>query len=369
MTLCKLNENDFQHHRCLIQSKESHTARCLQVGRDETLILSNHSKLLIFFLSLLTLLVSMCLSIVYGYTDTSWATAWNAFTNFDGSNEHIVIQNVRLSRSIIAAIVGAGLAVSGAIMQALTQNPLASPGLFGINAGAGFFIVLSISFFSINSIQGFTWVALLGASLSAFIVYFIGSFGREGLSPMKLTLTGAAIAALFSSMTQGILVTDEAALEEVLFWLAGSVQGRKLESLYTVLPYIITAFLLCAVLAPKINVLTMGEEVAKSLGLRTGTVKFFASVAVIFLAGGAVAVAGPIGFIGIVIPHIARYIVGNDYRWILPYCAVFGGILLVLADIAARYVVMPEEVPVGVMTAVIGTPLFITIARRGFHKT
>lgn len=324
-------------------------------------------KLLLFGFSVLFLLFCMGASVVYGYTDTSWHTAWKAFTDYNGSNEHIVIQQVRLPRSLIAAVVGASLAVAGALMQALTKNPLASPSIFGINAGAGFFIVVSFSFFSVSSIQGFTWIAWLGAGVAAFIVYFIGSFGREGLTPIKLTLAGAAVAALFSSLTQGLLVTNEAALDQVLFWLAGSVQGRKLSSLTAVLPYIAVSLIICVVLASKINILTMGEEVAKSLGLKTGMVKLFAGLAVILLAGGAVAVAGPIGFIGIVIPHVARFVAGNDYRWTLPYCAVLGGTLLVLADIAARYVVMPEEVPVGVMTAVIGTPFFITIARRGFR--
>lgn len=331
------------------------------------MVLTNRMKLLLFSLSVVLLLLCMASSMVYGYTDTGWHTAWEAFSDYNGSNEHIVIQHVRLPRSLIAAVVGASLAVAGALMQALTKNPLASPSIFGIQAGAGFFIVVSFSFFSVSSIQGFTWIAFAGAGVAAFIVYFIGSLGRDGLTPIKLTLAGAAVAALFSSLTQGLLVTNEAALDQVLFWLAGSVQGRKLSSLTAVLPYIAMAGIICAVLAPKINILTMGEEVARSLGLKTGLVKLFAGLAVILLAGGAVAVAGPIGFIGIVIPHVARFVAGNDYRWILPYCAVLGGILLVAADIAARYVVMPEEVPVGVMTAIIGTPFFIYIARRGFQ--
>jgi iron complex transport system permease protein len=163
-------------------------------------------------------------------------------------------------------------------------------------------------------------------------------------------------------------VSNEAALDQVLFWLAGSVQGRKLELLYSVLPYIGIAFVICVFLASKINLLMMGEDVAKGLGQKTGTVKLMTAAVIILLAGGAVAIAGPVGFVGIVIPHIARYFVGNDHRWILPYCAVLGGVLLVTADIGARFVAMPEEVPVGVMTALVGTPFFIYIARRGFQK-
>lgn len=351
---------------CYNERKET-PLRYLPVGRDSSLVLTNKMKWLLFGLCALFLLFCMGASIVCGYTDTNWHTAWKAFTDYNGSNEHIVIQQVRLPRSLIAAVVGASLAVAGALMQALTKNPLASPSIFGINAGASFFIVVSFSFFSVSSIQGFTWIAWIGAGVAAFIVYFIGSFGREGLTPIKLTLAGAAVAALFSSLTQGLLVINEAALDQVLFWLAGSVQGRKLSALTAVFPYIAVSLIICFLLASKINILTMGEEVAKSLGLKTSMVKLFAGLAVILLAGGAVAVAGPIGFIGIVIPHVARFMVGNDYRWILPYCAVLGATLLVLADIAARYVVMPEEVPVGVMTAVIGTPFFIIIARRGFR--
>jgi iron complex transport system permease protein len=253
-------------------------------------------------------------------------------------------------------------------MQALTKNPLASPGVFGINAGAGFFVVIAVSMFGVSSLQAFTWISFLGAAAAAFTVYFAGSFGREGLTPMKLTLAGAAMAALFSSLTQGFLVSNEAALDQVLFWLAGSVQGRKLELLYSVLPYIGIAFVICVFLASKINLLMMGEDVAKGLGQKTGTVKIMTAAVIILLAGGAVAIAGPVGFVGIVIPHIARFFVGNDHRWILPYCAVLGGVLLVTADIGARFVAMPEEVPVGVMTALVGTPFFIYIARRGFQK-
>ncbi|MCM3597640.1 iron ABC transporter permease [Metabacillus idriensis] len=314
------------------------------------------------------LLVSICASVVLGYTQTSWDTAINAFTNFNGSNEHLIIQTVRLPRAAVAVVVGASLAVAGALMQALTKNPLASPGVFGINAGAGFFVVIAVSIFGVSSLQAFTWISFLGAAVAAFTVYFAGSFGREGLTPMKLTLAGAAMAALFSSLTQGFLVSNEAALDQVLFWLAGSVQGRKLELLYSVLPYIGIAFVICIFLASKINLLMMGEDVAKGLGQKTGTVKLITAAVIILLAGGAVAIAGPVGFVGIVIPHIARFFVGNDHRWILPYCAVLGGVLLVTADIGARFVAMPEEVPVGVMTALVGTPFFIYIARRGFQK-
>ncbi|MCV9886807.1 FecCD family ABC transporter permease [Metabacillus halosaccharovorans] len=330
---------------------------------------SNYQKSIGLILGLSLLLLLMCGSLVFGYADTNLKTVYDAFTSFNGTNEHIIVYEVRLPRALIGATVGASLALAGAIMQALTKNPLASPSVFGINAGAGFFIVVAVTFFYVNSYQGFTLIAFAGAAFSAFIVYFVGSFGREGLTPMKLTLAGAAMAALFSSLTQGLLVVNEAALDQVLFWLAGSIQGRKLESLFTVLPYILPAIIISLILSQKINVLTMGEDVAKGLGQRTGFVKLTGALLVIILGGGAVAVSGPIAFIGIVIPHFARFIVGNDYRWIFPYCVVLGGSLLVFADILARYIVMPEEIPVGVMTAIIGTPFFIYIARRGFNQS
>jgi iron complex transport system permease protein len=317
--------------------------------------------------AILLLLFFISASIVFGYTNTSWDTALAAFANFDGSNEHIIIQSVRLPRALIAAAVGASLAIAGVLMQTLTKNPLASPGIFGVNAGAGFAVVVAVTMFSVSSLQAFAWISFFGAALAAISVYVIGSGGREGLTPMKLTLAGAAMTAMFSSFTQGLLVLDEAALEQVLYWLAGSVQGRKLETLISVLPYLAIGWLAAILISSKMNVLSMGEDLAKGLGLNTGLVKLGTGVIIVLLSGGAVAVAGPIGFIGIVIPHLTRAVVGIDHRWVIPFSALFGGILLLAADIAARYVLMPQEIPVGVMTAMIGTPFFIYIARKGFN--
>ncbi|MFZ4453770.1 FecCD family ABC transporter permease [Salibacterium aidingense] len=304
-------------------------------------------------------------SIIFGYTSITFSMVIDAYTQFDQSNEHLVIRNERMPRALTAAVIGASLAVAGAIMQALTRNPLASPGILGVNAGAGFFVVTAVSLFSITSMQHFIWIAFLGAATAAFIVYFLSSFGKEGLSPMKLVLAGSAMAALFSSFTQGLLVLNEQALDEVLFWLAGSVQGRDIEYLLYVLPYIGAAWILAMFIARPVNALAIGEDVAAGLGQKIGLTKLSCALLVIVLAGGSVAVAGPIGFIGIVIPNIVRPLVGLDHRWIFPYCAVLGGILLMAADVSARFIIMPQEVPVGVMTAVIGTPFFIYIARRG----
>jgi len=331
------------------------------------LLKSTPLKWLGLITAILLMLLLMCASVIYGYTDTSWRTAIESYTNYNGSNEHIIIQTVRFPRALIASAVGASLAIAGVLMQTLTKNPLASPGIFGINAGAGFAVVVAITLFSVTDLQAFNGLAFLGAAVAAVSVYAIGSFGREGLTPMKLTLAGAAMSAMFSSFTQGLLVVDEAALEQVLFWLAGSVQGRKLETLFSVLPYIGIGWVGAVLISGKMNILSMGEDVAKGLGLNTGLVKLAIGVIVILLAGGSVAVAGPIGFVGIVVPHITRSIIGIDHRWVIPLSGILGAILLLAADIAARYVLMPSEVPVGVMTAVIGTPFFIFIARRGFN--
>ncbi|WLR44312.1 iron ABC transporter permease [Bacillus carboniphilus] len=312
--------------------------------------------------------MSMLASLVYGYTDIGWGEVYRSFTSFDGENNHLIVQTVRLPRSIIAAVVGSGLAIAGVLMQAITRNPLASPTILGINSGAGFFIVFAFSFLGINDVTSFMFISFLGAAIASIVVFVFSSIGREGVTPMKLTLAGAAIAALFSSLTQGLLVINEAALDQVLFWLAGSVQGRDLEQLYPVLPFMFLAIILSFHIANQLNLLSMGDEVAEGLGVKTIYTRLIAAIAVVLLAGGAVSVAGPIGFIGIIIPHVSRFIIGTDHRWLIPLSGLLGGILLVIADISARYVVSPEEAPVGVMTSLIGIPLFVYIARKGVGK-
>ncbi|MGG0787748.1 iron ABC transporter permease [Peribacillus simplex] len=318
------------------------------------------------FITILLLLFLLCSSIVYGYTDTTWKMAIDAFTHFNGTNEHIVIQSVRLPRALIASAIGASLAISGVLMQTLTKNPLASPDIFGVNAGAGLAVVTGVTVFGISNLQVFTWLSFIGAAIAAISIYMIGSMGRGGLTPMKLTLAGAAMTAMVASLTQGLLVSNEALLDQVLFWLAGSVSGRSLDNLIAVLPYLVVGWGLALIMSGKMNVLSMGEDVAKGLGLNIVFLKLVLGLAIILLAGGSVAVAGPIGFIGIVVPHLTRSIVGIDHRWLIPFSGLFGAVLLIAADVISRYILMPREVPVGVMTAIIGTPFFIYIARKGF---
>jgi iron complex transport system permease protein len=313
------------------------------------------------------LLAAMILSsVMFGLHTYSWDQIMSSFSQtVQSTNEAIIIQTVRIPRALIAALVGGSLAVAGALMQAITRNPLASPSMFGINSGAAFAIVLSVGFFNVSSLTQFTWIAFLGAAFSSALVYGLGSLGRDGLTPMKITLAGSAMTAFFASLTQGILLGNGKAFDQVLYWLVGSVEGRTIAMLQSVYPYILIAWIGALFLSPHINILSMGDDVAKGLGQRTVYVKFIAAVVIVILAGGSVAVAGPIVFVGIIIPHIVRFLVGIDYRWVIPYCAVLGGILLVGADIIARFIVMPKEVHVGVATAILGVPFFIYIARKG----
>ncbi|MBD1221204.1 FecCD family ABC transporter permease [Virgibacillus halodenitrificans] len=332
------------------------------------MIKSNANKIIVLTIGVLLVVFLMWASTIFGLTKVTTQTLVNSIYHFDGSNEHIIIQQARIPRALIAAAVGGSLAIAGAIMQGLTNNPLASPSLFGVNAGASFLVVVGISFLGFTSSGSFTWLAFAGAAVSSIIVYVLGSMGRDGITPIKITLAGAAIAALFSSLTQGILTLNESALDQVLFWLAGSVQGRDLDVLIGVLPYLILGWLASIFIGKQMNVLTMGEDIAKGLGQKTLLIKIVGAIIVVLLAGGSVAIAGPIGFIGIVIPHISRWFVGIDYRWIIPYSGLLGAMLLLMADIAARYIIIPAEVPVGVMTAFIGVPFFIYIARRGINE-
>ncbi len=209
------------------------------------------------------------------------------------------------------------------------------------------------------------WLAFLGAFIAAVIVYFLGSIGRDGLTPIKIVLAGSAISALFMSLTQAILVLNEVGMQNVLFWLAGSVSGRTLEMLQPVWPLVVLAGLVSMSMGKAINLLTTGEDIAKGLGQKTVLVKSMMGILIVVLAGSSVAIVGAIGFIGLVIPHIARALVGNDYRWVIPFSALLGAILLLSADVVARLVILPQEVPIGVITAFIGVPFFVYIARKG----
>lgn len=309
------------------------------------------------------LVLSLLASVRFGAANVGTAEVIRAFTDYDGSQSDIIIRTLRVPRAIVAALVGACLAVAGAIMQGLTRNPLAEPGILGINAGAALAVVGGIFFFGISSLSGYAVFAFVGAGVTAGVVYGLGSLGRGGMSPLRITIAGAAMMTLLTSLTTAVLIVNRQTLEQIRFWLAGSVAGRDLELLLQVLPYMAAGLLLALAMARQITTLALGDDVATGLGQRTGLTKAAAAVAVVLLAGSAVAIAGPVAFVGLIVPHLIRFFVGVDYRWILPYAAIAGAILLVWSDVASRLVLSPQEIPVGVTTALIGAPFFIYLAR------
>lgn len=334
-----------------------------------TFTTNHYIRWIVLFSFLLLLCAASIASLSFGKISIPFTDTLEALFHYDASNtNHIIVRTSRLTRTCIAIAIGASLSIAGTLMQALTRNPMAAPDLFGVNAGALFFIVFSMTFLAVESLTSYMWIGFLGALVAAAFVYMLGSLGQSGLIPTRLILAGAAISALFVAFTQGMLVLDEQRMQSVLFWLAGSVAGRDMETLLPVLPFIILGICIALVMGKHLNILTSGEDVAKSLGQNTLLIKLLAGFIIVFLAGGSVAIAGSIGFVGLVVPHIAKGIAGPNYQWVIPLSGIIGAILLLLADVVARLIIAPSEMPIGVMTAFIGTPFFIYIARKGVRK-
>ncbi|SEK27828.1 iron ABC transporter permease [Paenibacillus sp. OK003] len=309
-------------------------------------------------------LLAFLFSIMYGIVQIPLRSVVAAFYAFDGSREHLIIQTVRLPRAVIAAVVGSSLAVAGCLMQAISRNALAGPELFGINYGAALTAVLASFWLGTTSLQLFAWSALLGAAVAGVLVFLLSSTGRQPLSSVKLVLAGATLNLLFASLTQGILILNEQSLDTMRFWLAGSLTGRDLDLFIQILPYLIIGIICAFALSSQLNIFGLGDEVAQGLGQRMKMIRIICIISIVLLAGSAVALAGPIGFIGLAVPHIARSITGSDYRWVVPYSAVLGALLLLTADIGARFVLPGQEIPVGVVTAFFGAPFLIYLAQR-----
>ena len=310
------------------------------------------------------LLAATVSSLIFGHIPVSLEMLINSLTDYDpGSLEHLVIHSERFSRTVTSVVVGAGLAIAGALMQTLTRNPLASPGILGINAGAMFFVVIGATLFSLTSPSQLVWAAFTGAATAAVLVYFLGQEAGRGVSPVRTVLAGVAVTALFVSFAQGLLILNQDRFESILFWLAGSVSGRDLDAIVPLLPLFGGALILALLLSRQLNLLGLDDEVIRGLGLRVGQVRLLIGLVVIVLAGTSVAMAGLIGFVGLIVPHMARGLFGTDHRWLLPLSAIIGATLLLAADTTARLVIPPQEIPVGVMTALLGTPLFLHLAR------
>jgi len=279
--------------------------------------------------------------------------------------EHVVVTTTRLSRLVIATLVGAALAVAGALMQAMTRNPLASPGLFGVNAGAVLAIVLVTLYVALPPTALITGAAIGGAALAGTAVHLLGNARHAG--PTRLVLAGAATTALCVAITQAILVVDQESLDNILFWLAGSTAARDMREVLGLAPVLGLGLLGAMLLAPHLDVLAAGDQVAAGLGQRMGRIKAATGLAVVCLAGAAVSMAGSIGFVGLIVPHLARRLVSPRHGWLLPACALFGAVLLVAADVLARATGGTQELPIGVLTTAVGVPVFIVMLRRGRH--
>jgi iron complex transport system permease protein len=316
-------------------------------------------------LAALVVLAILCLlSVWLGSKEIPVTAVWQVLWRNDGSEDAVVIHSVRIPRTLLAVAVGVSLGLAGALMQALTRNPLAEPGLLGVNAGAGFAIVFAIAVLGVTSLYGYIWFAFAGALGASILVYAMGNRGRTEASPVRLALAGVAVTALLTSFTAALVLTDPVALNRYRFWSAGSLAGPVSGSLVRVLPFLLVGVVLALASAPALNSMALGDDTAKALGRRLGLVRIQGVVAVTLLAGGAVAVAGPIMFIGLVIPHIARFMTGPDHRWLLPYSAVLAPCLVLAADIIGRIVTRPAEIQVGIVVALLGAPFFIALVRR-----
>ena len=311
------------------------------------------------------LLLAVVASLALGARDIALGQVWAALGDpVAGDNDHLVVRDLRVPRTLVGLVGGAALGVAGALMQGVTRNPIADPGLLGVNAGASLAVVAAITWLGVASASGYVWFAFIGAGVAAVTVYSLGAMGRDGATPVKLALAGAALTALLGSLTTTVLLIDSVTLEQYRFWAVGSLAGRGPGIATKVAPFIVVGSVMALVTGRLLNALALGDDVARSLGQRVGLARAFAAASVVVLAGAATAAAGPIVFVGLTVPHVARAITGPDHRWLLPYSAVLAPILLVGADIVGRVVARPGEVQVGIVTAVLGAPVFIALVRR-----
>lgn len=305
------------------------------------------------------------LSIAYGSRPIALTDVLGSFVHYDrASTDDIVVMTLRIPRTLAGILAGVALGLSGAVMQGVTRNPLADPGLLGVNAGAAMFVVLAISVFGITSALGYIWFGFVGAAVISVLVYVIGSVGREGATPIKLALAGAAVTAGLQSVTTAILLTDIDTYDQFRFWTVGALVGIKGSVLLVIAPFVLVGVGLALSTGRLLNALSLGDDVARSLGQRVALARVLSATAVVFLCGAATAVAGPIGFVGLTVPHLARLITGPDYRWILPYSMLLAPILLLVSDVLGRLVARPGELQVGIVMAVVGAPFFIALVRR-----
>ncbi|XOJ00756.1 FecCD family ABC transporter permease [Paenibacillus polymyxa] len=312
----------------------------------------------------LLLALGMALSISFGAADIKLSVVWKAIFDFNPElTPHQIIWEIRLPRILGGAMVGACFAVAGAIMQGMTRNPLADSGLLGLNAGAGFALAVCFAFFPGLPFMYIIMYSFLGAGLGVLLVYGFGAASKSGLTPLRLVLAGAAVSAMLSALSEGIALYFRIG-QDLAFWTAGGVAGTKWSQLEVMFPWVLAALIAGLLISRSITLLSLGEDIAVGLGQRTGLIKLIGLIVVLILAGTAVSVVGAVGFVGLIIPHLTRKLVGVDYRWIIPCSAVMGSLLLVFADLAARMINPPYETPIGALVALIGVPFFLYLARK-----
>jgi iron complex transport system permease protein len=314
------------------------------------------------------LIVSVILSLAFGSRPISFSAFINGLTRSDAQLIEEIVVRRRIPRTILGLIAGASLGVAGALMQAVTRNPIADPGILGVNTGAAFAVVCGIAFLGINSLQQYIWLALCGSGFSAVIVYTIGSQGRGGATPIKLALSGAAYSAAVSSLTSAVLLPRASTLNSFRFWQIGGVGGATLDGMLTVAPFLAVGLVFGILSSPALNAIALGDDMAAALGVHVGRARIIGTASGVLLCGAVTAIAGPISFVGLMVPHCARLLAGSDQRKVIPLSAAGGAVLLTVSDVLGRLLGRPGELEVGVITAFIGAPVLIAIAMRSKVK-
>ncbi|MGS1096520.1 FecCD family ABC transporter permease (plasmid) [Aquamicrobium terrae] len=327
--------------------------------------ISNTTRLTGLLLGLALLVAVSLASLLVGARPISASTVLDALFAYDANSaEHIIVRDYRLPRTLLGLLCGAAFGVSGALIQAATRNPLADSGILGVNAGAAFFVTLAVGLFGFHSIDAYLWFAFLGAILVTLAVYALGAAGRDGATPVRLVLAGVALSAVLGGIGSAITLLDPQAFDSMRFWSIGSVAGRNMEIVAAVVPFIGAGLVIALVASRPLNAMALGDDLARSLGANIVRARILTLVAVTLLAGAGTAAAGPIGFVGLMVPHVMRWFTGPDQRWIMPMTMIYAPVLLLAADIAGRLILFPGELEAGIVTAFIGAPVLILLARR-----
>ncbi|MCJ1679772.1 iron chelate uptake ABC transporter family permease subunit [Streptomyces sp. APSN-46.1] len=301
-------------------------------------------------------------SIAVGAKQMPLDEVWHGLFHYSGTPSDVVVRDLRVPRTILGLLVGLGLGLSGAVMQALTRNPLAEPGILGVNAGAAAAVVSAISFLGAGSLSEFVWWAFLGAGTVSVVVYVLG--GSRSATPVRLALAGTAASAALVGYINAVQLMDSTALDKLRFWTVGSLASATMDTVTQVAPFLAVGAVLALSLGRPLNAMAMGDDTARALGAHLTRTRIGAMAAITLLCGAATAACGPIVFIGLMIPHLVRFFTGPDMRWVLAYSAVLSPVLLLGADVVGRVVTRPAELQVGIVTALIGGPVFIYLVRR-----